>query len=103
MQRLQYGIFNWTEIESDYLIEHIKYSPKCKYVLSKLDEETRPDFVPTETPKYDFVCVVCMVGKKSILFEPCRHLVCCENCASKVDQCVMCRSLILERKKIFLN
>lgn len=57
--------------------------------------------------KYDtnnnFNCAVCLESYRQILFEPCRHVVCCEECAAMVSNCVVCRQLIQSRIKIFLH
>ena len=41
--------------------------------------------------------LVCMDALRSVLFLPCRHLVCCEKCAPMQEgQCPHCRQNILE-------
>lgn len=40
------------------------------------------------------VCVVCMENLCSILFIPCNHIVTCQFCASKLQNCPLCKSKI---------
>ena len=47
-------------------------------------------------------CTVCLAEKRSVLFLPCGHLVCCEGCSERVDDCPMCRKVIRERKTVFM-
>lgn len=42
-------------------------------------------------------CVVCLELDASVLFLPCKHLKCCENCARDLQTCPICRSEILDR------
>lgn len=50
------------------------------------------------------LCVVCHDHKKTILFEPCRHLCCCIECARKLvdhPNCPVCRTSIQSVKAIY--
>lgn len=47
----------------------------------KLKEITKPD-------KY---CVICKAEYKKYMFEECRHLVSCEKCKYKINDCPICR------------
>lgn len=51
-------------------------------------------------------CVICMVHKKNILFQPCKHVCCCVNCArqlgdSQPSKCPECRVVVTYAEKIF--
>mmetsp|Transcript_55217 Transcript_55217/g.98296 ORF Transcript_55217/g.98296 Transcript_55217/m.98296 type:complete len:331 (-) Transcript_55217:429-1421(-) len=35
-------------------------------------------------------CVICYAAARSILFLPCRHSVCCVNCARQLTKCPLC-------------
>jgi len=48
-------------------------------------------------------CVICMVTPSNHVYIPCGHLVTCETCTSKVQQCPMCRSEIAQRVKVFIS
>ena len=47
-------------------------------------------------------CKICLDSKIQVLFLPCRHLVCCENCANEVRECPLCRASIEGIVKVFL-
>lgn len=36
------------------------------------------------------VCIVCMDHPRSVMFKPCRHMICCETCAKKLKKCSIC-------------
>ena len=44
------------------------------------------------------LCVVCMDEVRSVLFEPCKHLLCCEPCGSLVRACPFCKQPIKKRR-----
>lgn len=50
-----------------------------------------------ETPRSEsqLECVVCYDNRSTVLFLPCRHLICCGSCAPRLKQfCPLCRSII---------
>ncbi|CAG9134083.1 unnamed protein product [Plutella xylostella] len=47
-------------------------------------------------------CRVCMDAAIDTLFLPCRHVVCCEDCAPRCERCPLCRSEIEKLMHIFL-
>jgi len=47
-------------------------------------------------------CRVCLENPKDTLFQPCRHLACCAQCAEKITICPICRALIAEKVKCFV-
>ena len=54
---------------------------------------------PRTAAKQDRVlCVVCMDQPRSQLFEPCKHLLCCEGCGSLVRACPFCKVPIKKRR-----
>ena len=44
------------------------------------------------------LCVVCMDEVRSVLFEPCKHLLCCDACGSLVRACPFCKQPIKKRR-----
>ena len=42
-------------------------------------------------------CNICMYNDKSIVFGPCGHYYCCNDCSSKVLLCPICRGTITLR------
>lgn len=49
------------------------------------------------------LCRVCRQRDVCILFLPCGHLVTCESCAEKVDDCVLCNKTIMGTVKTYLT
>ncbi|VVD00081.1 unnamed protein product [Leptidea sinapis] len=47
-------------------------------------------------------CRVCMDGPIDTLFLPCRHVLCCEQCAPRCNRCPLCRGEIEKFMHIFL-
>ncbi len=41
-------------------------------------------------------CIICQERNASTVCLPCRHLVLCEDCAQRIEDCPMCRSEIEE-------
>ena len=48
-------------------------------------------------------CVICLDTQRTVLLMPCKHLVCCDGCAMKVNRCPICRTHIYHRITIFLS
>lgn len=42
-------------------------------------------------------CNICMSEDKSIVFVPCGHYCCCNDCSSKIKICPMCRASISQK------
>lgn len=55
----------------------------------------------TNGPEDENICIICMDKKKSILFYPCCHIITCDICSSKVNQCPICREFIISKMHIF--
>lgn len=47
------------------------------------------------------LCVVCEYKEKHMLFIPCAHQVCCDECGENLEKCPMCRSDIKQKIKPF--
>lgn len=56
-----------------------------------------------ENFKTRLTCKVCLDSTVSILFLPCRHLICCDDCAFTVKTCPMCRAYIAATIKAFVD
>ena len=48
-------------------------------------------------------CVMCLEEERSVLLQPCWHLVSCKSCADKVGICPVCRTQIEGRLKVKLT
>ncbi|ETO30165.1 hypothetical protein RFI_06958 [Reticulomyxa filosa] len=52
-------------------------------------------FIETQRSTERLLCVCCYTNSKEIVFHPCAHCVCCEKCATKIDdKCPVCRVAI---------
>ena len=40
------------------------------------------------------LCKICLSEEIKVVFLPCGHLVCCEQCANRVSHCPICRKYI---------
>mmetsp|Transcript_45153 Transcript_45153/g.81573 ORF Transcript_45153/g.81573 Transcript_45153/m.81573 type:complete len:380 (+) Transcript_45153:60-1199(+) len=45
-------------------------------------------------------CKVCFDSPRTVVFQPCSHLVCCPACAHRVDSCPVCRLPIQRRDRL---
>ncbi|OWF53504.1 E3 ubiquitin-protein ligase MYLIP-like [Mizuhopecten yessoensis] len=55
-----------------------------------------------ETIQDSFVCKVCMDNDISTVLCPCGHMVCCNDCASQLAECPLCRTSITTAQPVFL-
>ena len=69
-----------------------------KVKIEKIDKEN--NFLKKKTQ-----CVVCRENDRSILFFPCKHCICCEECSNNLfnNKCPTCRTEIVDKQHIFLN
>lgn len=60
----------------------------------------------TKTEVSEIQCCVCMENKKCVLFEPCKHIVSCNNCSKNIgrkkNQCPLCREPIIRMYSVYL-
>ena len=55
-----------------------------------------------EQLKETLSCIVCKDSKREILFTPCNHICCCEDCGQKIiNQCVYCKAVIQSKIKVY--
>lgn len=85
----------------DDIKEKLQIEEALKVVTTIKKEEIPVDERPTQK-QVDNFCAVCFGEQKSVLFMPCQHLVTCVDCATKIDQCPMCREQISGRIRAFL-
>lgn len=72
----------------------------CEFLQmhSELEEQEEEE----EREKH-LLCKICMSNDLSILFLPCKHLVCCKNCSITFSNCCICRKDITGFLKVFLS
>ena len=57
--------------------------------------DTSSNFTIYDVDESESECVVCMDQDKAVIFIPCGHYCCCENCSLQLNQtCPICRSTI---------
>ena len=57
--------------------------------------------LPGEPVPSSMECKVCFAEQITTVFLPCRHLVCCQTCASRSDSCPLCRRDISDILRVF--
>lgn len=68
-----------------------------------VDEEYEQLKAENEELKSNRLCKICMSKEMDTVFLPCGHLMTCNECASKVKDCCMCRTFIRGTVKTFLS
>jgi hypothetical protein len=58
--------------------------------------------IENEKLKQCIICKCCNVKRVQTLNLPCRHIVSCEQCADKLDDCCLCNAKILGTVRIFM-
>ena len=49
------------------------------------------------------LCKICMVEEVSQLLNPCNHVVCCNDCIARLQECPICRTNIEDSKMIYFS
>ena len=49
------------------------------------------------------LCKICMVEEVSQLLNPCNHVVCCNDCIRRLQECPICRANIESSKLIYFS
>lgn len=78
----------------DYFVQSQKTLP------NKCDKDTLKD--ENDKLRNAMMCRSCKRERIQTLFLPCRHLVTCEECAEKMDDCIECRQQILGTVRTFM-
>lgn len=47
-------------------------------------------------------CCVCMDSTVRVVFLPCKHMVCCADCSTKVNNCPWCRTVIDQKISVYI-
>lgn len=73
---------------------------------SSIDDEKQAEILAlieeNKRLKETKTCKICLDSDVSVLFLPCRHLACCEDCAEAVRFCPVCRVQIVATVKTYL-
>jgi baculoviral IAP repeat-containing protein 7/8 len=84
-------ICDW-EIDDDPFYQHRKFRQKCFFSEENTTSENQPSNLNDD---YRLLCKICFENESNIIFFPCKHLVCCQNCAKELSNCAICRCHIL--------
>ncbi|RWS10342.1 E3 ubiquitin-protein ligase MYLIP-A-like protein [Dinothrombium tinctorium] len=71
--------------------EDFCHKPRCQDIQKKLS-----------TLQDSMLCRICMDSDVCTAFFPCRHVVCCRQCAPLCDICPLCRSDVSNFQQIYL-
>ncbi|KFO77784.1 Baculoviral IAP repeat-containing protein 7-B [Cuculus canorus] len=110
-------IRNWL-LGDDPWREHAKWYPECEFLLRSKGREfvnhvqesfANTPLSPVSTEEQlrrlreERICKVCMDRDVSVVFVPCGHLVACEECASNLRSCPICRAVIRGCVRTFMS
>uniref|UniRef100_A0A146M263 E3 ubiquitin-protein ligase LRSAM1 n=3 Tax=Lygus hesperus TaxID=30085 RepID=A0A146M263_LYGHE len=77
----------------------------CKAIQAYLSSQSSPSAPPDPAPSpsapdYETECVVCMNSQCEMVFVPCGHVCCCQECSQNLRQCPLCRGELEQKVKI---
>ncbi|XP_038193442.1 E3 ubiquitin-protein ligase LRSAM1 isoform X1 [Arvicola amphibius] len=64
-------------------------------------ESVRPSAPPAELDTPTSECVVCLEREAQMVFLPCGHVCCCQQCCQPLRTCPLCRQEISQRLRIY--
>lgn len=47
------------------------------------------------------LCKICLEEEARVVFDPCGHLCCCDDCSKQLKACPMCRDHVQKSIKVF--
>lgn len=47
------------------------------------------------------LCKICLEEEARVVFDPCGHLCCCDDCSKQLKACPMCRDDVQKSIKVF--
>lgn len=111
---LKEGILNmftsgkYDDILKDNCERHLSYFLIDKILIKKQEkiEMQENRLKELELIKIENECIICMDKQRNILFLPCNHLICCEQCSIEAiykDQCPSCKQNIEDRININIS
>ena len=89
-------------IEIHLLTHQILHLKKDIYTYYEILDDYKKDL--EHQVKVDVItCKVCYEKISDCIFEPCKHMVCCDECSNKImdNKCPMCRTNIESKLKIY--
>lgn len=85
-------------VEEMYTSDKIKNQPRMK--ISRNNNHKSESESQKENP---FLCKICMNREMCIVFQPCGHLVACNECVKQLCNCPLCRKVISSKIKTFIG
>eukprot|EP01027_Heterolobosea_sp_BB2_P018977 GEZU01026670.1.p1 GENE.GEZU01026670.1~~GEZU01026670.1.p1 ORF type:complete len:584 (-),score=138.27 GEZU01026670.1:173-1924(-) len=77
----------------------------ASFVVSSLssieDARSNNNRSNNNAPEDDDLCTICLDGPKDTVLSPCGHQCCCGPCATKMNQCPICREQIVMRTRVY--
>ena len=46
-------------------------------------------------------CIICYDNKRNQFFDPCGHMVCCQQCGDRINTCPVCKIDISNKKIVY--
>ncbi|XP_055319592.1 E3 ubiquitin-protein ligase LRSAM1-like isoform X2 [Sitodiplosis mosellana] len=93
--RILQSIRDFLKLESPQTKEAISQPPTAPQAHAASIDSDEPSGTEMESE-----CVICMEEPCKVIFVPCGHLCCCNNCHTTIESCPMCRASIERRIKI---
>jgi len=81
---------------------YLRHDPTCLTIEPTDSDDEDCDTDPSNIDE-DKLCKVCYSREMSIVFMPCKHLLCCKRCASKLTECAYCRSPVNKDQNISIS
>ena len=67
-------------------------------ILGRNEIKIKNDKLKKELSK----CCICYENNVNVIFLPCGHICCCENCTLSIIKCPLCRELVLYKKFCYI-
>jgi hypothetical protein len=108
--------FNYSEVAIDYCWEDgisaadllgklwdLEFGDKVPFALNRDVENKSAERLRLEEEtlhlKFMELCVTCLKKDRSVVYQPCGHLLSCENCVQ--SSCQGCRSIVIDQIRTF--
>lgn len=73
------------------------YSIKKRDCITILDDLNTSTAITVYEDNESSDCVVCLSNEKDTVFVPCGHYYCCLECSTRLKDCPICRTRILQK------
>ena len=105
---LNSAFYKWYNyiLEKTLQKSHEKYEKLMKMkVYKKKNYVDRNQCVTCQQREHEQTCNICLTRQKNMIVLPCRHVICCEECAYEVNKwykvCPFCRQQYTKISKFF--